>query len=112
MRCTHGTFCSASSDRRTATPGHCAPGFTARSRDEGESFAELAKKYSEDKETNLIGGLLGPVELEQLDKNWLPTVTDLKEARSAAVPRFIAGTFGATMGTTSSSSASAPRHMP
>jgi len=45
----------------------------------GESFAELAKKYSEDKETALIGGSLGTAEVEQLDKNFYATVAPLKE---------------------------------
>jgi peptidyl-prolyl cis-trans isomerase SurA len=44
----------------------------------GENFAELAKKYSEDKESNLIGGMLPPVDLEQLEKDWYPSVIDLK----------------------------------
>jgi len=45
----------------------------------GESFAELAKKYSEDKETALISGSLGTAEVEQLDKNFYATVAPLKE---------------------------------
>ncbi len=45
----------------------------------GQNFAELAKKYSEDKESNLIGGMLPPVDLEQLEKDWYPSVINLKE---------------------------------
>ena len=44
----------------------------------GESFADLAKRYSEDKETNMMGGALGMLELEQLDKNWYGVVAPLK----------------------------------
>ncbi len=44
----------------------------------GENFGELAKKFSEDKETNLVGGNLGTQQLDQLDKNWLATIADLK----------------------------------
>jgi peptidyl-prolyl cis-trans isomerase SurA len=44
----------------------------------GASFAELAKKNSEDKESAMIGGSYGTVELEQLDKAWYATVADLK----------------------------------
>jgi peptidyl-prolyl cis-trans isomerase SurA len=44
----------------------------------GASFAELAKKFSEDKESAMIGGSYGTVELEQLDKVWYATVADLK----------------------------------
>jgi peptidyl-prolyl cis-trans isomerase SurA len=43
----------------------------------GDNFAELAKKFSEDNETNLIGGSLGTLELEQLDKSWYTTVSPL-----------------------------------
>ncbi len=45
----------------------------------GANFAELAKKFSEDKETNLIGGNLGTAELDGVDKNLYATVTPLKE---------------------------------
>ena len=50
----------------------------------GENFADLAKKYSEDKETNLIGGTLGLLELDQLDKNWYSTVVPLKTGEVSA----------------------------
>jgi peptidyl-prolyl cis-trans isomerase SurA len=46
----------------------------------GESFAGLAKEYSEEKETATVGGSLGTSELEQLDKNFYPTVAPLKQA--------------------------------
>jgi hypothetical protein len=36
----------------------------------GIDFGVLAKKFSEDKETNLIGGMLGTLDMEQLDKSW------------------------------------------
>ena len=42
-------------------------------------FAGLAKQYSEDKETKLLGGSLGTIELEQMDKSWYPSVAPLKE---------------------------------
>jgi peptidyl-prolyl cis-trans isomerase SurA len=45
----------------------------------GQNFGELAKKYSEDKESNLVGGLLPAIDLEQLDKDWYPSVINLKE---------------------------------
>jgi peptidyl-prolyl cis-trans isomerase SurA len=60
-----------------------------------ESFAELAKKYSEDKESNQIGGSLGTVELEKLDKNWYPDVAPLKEGEISAPSRLAVGnTYG------------------
>jgi peptidyl-prolyl cis-trans isomerase SurA len=45
----------------------------------GENFAELARKYSEDNETNLIGGNLGTFDIEQLDAGLAATVAPLKE---------------------------------
>jgi peptidyl-prolyl cis-trans isomerase SurA len=48
----------------------------------GENFAELAKRYSEDTRTNLVGGSLGTFEIEQLDqidKNLSATVLAMKE---------------------------------
>jgi len=57
----------------------------------GESFAELAKKYSEDKETALIGGNLGTAELEQLDKNFYPTVSGLREGEISPPVRLTVG---------------------
>ena len=45
----------------------------------GADFGVLAKKYSEDKETNLIGGMLGTLDLEQLDSDWQTVVNPLKE---------------------------------
>jgi len=44
----------------------------------GTDFGVLAKKFSEDKETNLVGGMLGSQDIEQLDKNWYTTVSALK----------------------------------
>jgi len=43
----------------------------------GSDFGVLAKKFSEDKETNLIGGMLGSLDLEQLDKSWFTAVAPL-----------------------------------
>jgi len=57
----------------------------------GENFAELAKKYSEDKETALIGGNLGTAELEQLDKNFYPTVSGLREGEISPPVRLTVG---------------------
>jgi peptidyl-prolyl cis-trans isomerase SurA len=45
----------------------------------GQSFAELARKFSEDKESKMQGGSLGTIELEQVDKTWYPSVAPLKE---------------------------------
>ena len=50
----------------------------------GESFAELAKKYSEEKETAIIGGNLGTTALEQVDKSLYPTIVNLKQGEVSA----------------------------
>ena len=61
----------------------------------GDNFAELAKKFSEDKETNMIGGTLGLLELEQLDKNWYGTVVPLKAGEvSAPVQLPVGSSYG------------------
>jgi peptidyl-prolyl cis-trans isomerase SurA len=44
----------------------------------GEDFASMARKFSEYKETALIGGSLGLTELNNVDKSILPAVQDLK----------------------------------
>jgi peptidyl-prolyl cis-trans isomerase SurA len=49
----------------------------------GESFAELARKYSETKE-NTIGGNLGTVEIDQLNSAFRPAIDTLKEGAISA----------------------------
>ena len=58
----------------------------------GENFAELAKKYSEDPQTNLIGGTLGTFELDQLDQALSATVAPLKEGEISEPKRISSGT--------------------
>jgi peptidyl-prolyl cis-trans isomerase SurA len=57
----------------------------------GESFPELAKKYSERKETSMIGGELGTFELEQLDKGTFDAISSLKEGEISAPVRLVEG---------------------
>jgi peptidyl-prolyl cis-trans isomerase SurA len=57
----------------------------------GASFAEMAKKYSEDTESNLIGGNLGTLDLEQLDKSWAATVAPLKGGEISKPERLTVG---------------------
>lgn len=58
----------------------------------GENFAELARKHSEDSETNLVGGQLGTFELENLDKNLSSTVSPLKAGEISPVTKLPVGT--------------------
>ncbi len=44
----------------------------------GESFAVLAREYSEDKDTRDLGGDLGTVSIDQLEPSFLKTVDTLK----------------------------------
>ncbi len=45
---------------------------------QGESFAELARKYSEDEDTKSLGGDLGRVAVDQLEADFESVVKDLK----------------------------------
>ena len=58
----------------------------------GESFADLARKFSEDKETASIGGNLGTFELEQLPKELYPVVSPLKSGEISEPVRIPVGT--------------------
>ncbi|MBX2990648.1 MAG: peptidylprolyl isomerase [Bacteroidetes bacterium] len=58
----------------------------------GESFAEIARKFSEDKETASIGGNLGTFELEQLPKELYPVVSPLKSGEISEPVRIPVGT--------------------
>ncbi len=44
----------------------------------GESFAKLAREYSQDKDTRDLGGDLGTVSIDQLEPSFLKTVKELK----------------------------------
>ncbi len=45
----------------------------------GESFADLAKKHSEDEDTKPLGGDLGALTMEQLQPDFAAEIKDLKE---------------------------------
>ncbi len=45
----------------------------------GESFSDLAKRHSEDKESGPLGGLLGKFPISQFDQSLLDVVKNLKE---------------------------------
>lgn len=61
-----------------------------------QSFYDLAKKYSDDKETVPFGGALGTFYLNQLDKNLLDAVGKLKEGEISFPKRvdYSADTYG------------------
>lgn len=56
----------------------------------GESFAELARKYSEGKE-NVIGGNLGSVEIDQINKDFQPALSGLRSGEISAPVRIPEG---------------------
>ena len=47
----------------------------------GESFAELAKKFSGDEESSALGGNLGTVSIEQLQPDFLATVNSISPGK-------------------------------
>jgi peptidyl-prolyl cis-trans isomerase SurA len=57
----------------------------------GANFAELAKKYSDDKETALLGGSLGAAELDGIDKSLFATVAPLKDGDISKPEKLQAG---------------------
>ncbi len=57
----------------------------------GTSFAELAKRYSERKETAMIGGQLGTFELDQLDKDTYAAIASLKPGEISLPTRLTEG---------------------
>jgi len=60
------------------------------------TFAEYAKKYSEDKETAVFGGELGTFYMNQLDKTLLDAVSKLKEGEISFPKRieYAPGNYG------------------
>lgn len=57
----------------------------------GDSFAEFAKRYSEDKESNAIGGTLGTLEIQTLDPGWFETVNPLNPGDISTPQRLTVG---------------------
>ncbi len=45
----------------------------------GTGFSELAKRYSEDKESAMLGGLIGSYPIDQFDDAMLVAISDVKE---------------------------------
>jgi len=50
----------------------------------GTSFSELAKRHSEDKESALLGGLIGAYPIDQFDDAVLVAISDVKEGEISA----------------------------
>lgn len=57
----------------------------------GESFAELARKYSEDENTKSIGGDLGRVAIDQLEPDFASVVKNLKNGEISEPHRIVLG---------------------
>jgi peptidyl-prolyl cis-trans isomerase SurA len=58
----------------------------------GGNFSEFAKKYSDDAETAAIGGFLGNVSMDQMQKEFTETVKALKEGEISAPVKVPSGT--------------------
>ncbi len=58
----------------------------------GGSFSDFAKRYSDDTETASIGGYLGRLSIEQLDKDFSGTIMELKEGEISQPSRVQTGT--------------------
>lgn len=56
-----------------------------------ESFAELAKKFSQDEETKPLGGDLGTLTADQLTADFSPVVKDMKEGEVSDAHRVALG---------------------
>ncbi|MCL5266986.1 MAG: peptidylprolyl isomerase [Bacteroidetes bacterium] len=61
----------------------------------GESFAKLAREYSQDKDTRDLGGDLGTVSVDQLEPSFLNTVKELKVGE---ISKPVKVTFGTSYG--------------
>lgn len=57
----------------------------------GESFAELARKYSEDEDTKAVGGDLGVLTIDQLQPDFASQVKDMKKCDISEPLRTIVG---------------------
>jgi len=57
----------------------------------GESFAELASKYSEDEDTKTIGGELGTLTADQLQPDFAGQIKDMKAAEISEPLRTVVG---------------------
>ena len=58
----------------------------------GGNFSEFAKKYSDDVETATIGGYLGKISMDDLQKEFTETVNELKEGEISAPVKIPTGT--------------------
>jgi len=58
----------------------------------GESFSELAKKYSEDEDTKSIGGDLGTLTVDQLQPDFAEQVKNMKAGEISEPQRTVVGT--------------------
>jgi peptidyl-prolyl cis-trans isomerase SurA len=59
----------------------------------GESFTDLAKKFSEDSETAVLGGSLGTAELQSINKSFYATVAPLHQGEISEPARLSEGGF-------------------